>query len=115
MKKYVCAALIAVIFVFCGCSNGAQGYTGELTGGSWHARLDGGGSISLSFDGDHAALTLENGGESATIRGRVIADDSTFVIFDRELGQNYGFSYVPEGDTMELSYEGNTVIMEREN
>ena len=42
---------------------------------------------------------------------RYIADDRNLVIFDSGTKRNYSFSYVPRGDTLELSYAGEQIEM----
>ena len=113
MKKTVGAVIFMIIFVFSGCSGGERGYVSELTQSTWQAQLEGGGNLYLSFDGDHATLDIQSGKEQTQIKGRVIADEKSFVIFDRELAQNYGFEYVPRGEQLELCFEGNTVVMDK--
>ncbi len=112
MKKCVICLLLFVSVLLCGCSRQTTGNPSELMQFHWHAALEGGGEADLRFEGEHARLILKNGGETAEIAGRVIADDSTFVIFDRELSQNYGFGYTPRGEKLDLSFEGNTIEME---
>lgn len=113
MKKLVvCLMILSVIL--CGCSQRALGNPSELTKYTWHAQCDGGGELTLKFDGDNAELTLKNGNETATISGKVLADDTSFVIFDTELKQNYAFTYVPRGELLDLTFEGNTIEMKAE-
>ena len=100
--------------ICCGCSQRSFGNPAELTQYTWHAKRDGGGEITLKFNGETAALTLKNGGESATISGKLLADDTSFVIFDTALGQNYAFSYMPRGELLDLTFEGNTIEMKAE-
>ena len=53
-------------------------------------------------------------GESETIKGRYLADQSQLIIFDANLGQNYGFDYTPQGDTLLLGMNGSTVTLEKQ-
>ncbi len=115
MKKAVGLFFICVIFIFCGCSKSASGSVAELTGRSWIAKLDGGGEARLSFNGERAKLTMSNGGEQEIIEGEFIADESEFVIFDKPICRNYSFTYVPYGDRLELSFEGNMIEMAAES
>ncbi len=112
MKKTVVCLLMILSAALCGCSRQALGNTAELMKYSWHARRDGGGEISLRFDSGSAELSLTNGGESAEIAGKMLADDTSFVIFDEKLKQNYAFFYVPRGEKLDLTFEGNTIEME---
>ncbi len=56
MKKFVISLLICLCFLLCSCSADTSGYQNELTCTDWSAELDGGGKISLSFDGGNASL-----------------------------------------------------------
>lgn len=114
MKKLV-ALILPMIVLFGGCSQTASGSVAELTESVWTAQLRGGGSVCLWFDGDRAAFALENGGDREVIAGRYLADNAGFVIFDRDSKRNYGFTYVPKGDTLELRYDGGTLILKQEN
>lgn len=113
MKKFVGTVIFSCILLLTGCQS-RSGYIDELTSFAWKADLKGGGQVSLTFSGDTAALHLENGGESDTIEGKYLADQSQLVIFDASLGQNYGFGYVPQGDTLLLSMNGSAVTLEKQ-
>ncbi len=111
MKKKFVAALILLPLIFCGCETKQTGNVYELTRYSWQAKFENGGKVTLSFRGERASLTLKNGDEQDKIEGKVIADDSSFVIFDRDDAQNYGFEYVPRGEKLDLTFEGSTIEM----
>ena len=113
MKKFVGTVIFSCILLLTGCQS-RSGYIDELTSFAWKADLKGGGRVSLTFSGDTAALHLENGGESDTIEGKYLADQTQLVIFDPSLGQNYGFDYVPQGDTLLLSMNGSAVTLEKQ-
>lgn len=115
MKKVVAVFCICVIFICCGCSKSASGSVAELTGRSWHTKLDGGGEASLSFSGEHAKLVMSNGGVQEIIEGEYIADESAFVIFDKPVCRNYSFTYVPHGETLELTFDRGTIEMTAEH
>ena len=110
---------ILIIFVFffvllCGCTKSSSGSIDELCDYSWSKTLDGGAKIRLSFEGDDACLTVDSAGESIEIAGRCVVDESNIVIFVPSLSLNYGFEYLPLGDELELSYEGDTITLEKE-
>lgn len=110
MKKLV-ALLLPLFVICCGCARTASGNVAELTACSWTASPEGGAAAKLVFADGNAALTVTNGGESEVIAGRYIADDRNLVIFDSGTKRNYSFSYVPRGDTLELSYAGEQIEM----
>ncbi len=113
MKKTVTLLMILLSLLFCGCESRSKGNVYELTGCDWEAETEGGGVLRLSFDGDSARIEIENGADSTVIEGEMLADDGTFVVFDKELRQNYGFSYVPRGSLLDLTYGGHTVEMHK--
>lgn len=109
MKKIVASVIFVLLFPLCGCSE--QGYKSELTQQSWSASLKGGGEARLSFEDDTAELLLQNGGESVSLSGKYIADESTLVIFVPGLGQNYGFDYTVSGSTLTLSRGDGELVL----
>lgn len=113
MKDFVVLVCFLIALFFCGCSADTSGYKYELTSNEWNAQLEGGGSAELEFDNGTASLTLSNGELSRTIKGRYIADNSSFVIFVPELKFNYSFEYTPKGNTLDLVYNSNTLTLKR--
>ena len=97
MKKFVILLLICLCFLLCSCSADTSGYQNELTCTDWSAELDGGGKISLSFDGGNASLIMMSGKDKAELCGKYVADDTTLVIFVPKLYRNYTFEYIPHG------------------
>lgn len=69
--------------------------------------------MKLDFEEDTATLKINNSGKSTEIKGSYIADESTFVIFMPEVSQNYTFDYTPKGDKLDLSYNNNTITLNK--
>lgn len=113
MKKFVTLLLICVCFLLCSCSADTSGYSDELIHNSWDAKLDGGGEISLSFDGDNATVALQSGKDKIELCGKYVVDDTTIVVFVPKLCQNYRFEYVPHGKKLDLSYNGSKITLNR--
>lgn len=88
------------------------GYSTELTSSDWKATLKGGAEVELSFDEENAVLSLKNGDVESEIKGKYIADETTFVIFVPEIAQNYGFEYTPKGNTLDVKYGENTITFQ---
>ena len=101
MKKVMITAA-ALLCILCGCTRTPSGNPAELRQYSWTGQTEGGGAVSLRFDGDKAVLTLQNGGETAVIAGTCLTDDETLVIFDDTSAQSYRFGYVSKGQTLLL-------------
>lgn len=113
MKKYVAAILILSVFLLCSCSKDTSGCKTELTTSKWHKTLDTGAEIDLEFTDDYAELSIKNTDKNCLISGKYIADDSTFVIFVPEIAQNYGFDYNPKNSSLEITFEGNTLTLDK--
>ena len=113
MKKFVTLFYLIICIMFCSCTQNTSGYSYELTSSNWHKTLDGGAEISLTFDDDTANFAIKNSDKSTQIKGKFLADEETFVIFVPEISQNYGFSYKPKGSTLDITYNGNTITLEK--
>lgn len=114
MKKFVVAVSFLLCLLFCSCSADTSGYKHELISNSWSAKFEGGAELKLEFNENTACLSIKNSDKKADIKGKYIADEKSFVIFVPEAAQNYSFTYVPNGKSLELSYSGSTVTLERE-
>lgn len=113
MKKYVVVFLILSAFLFCSCSKDTSGCKTELTTSKWNKIYDSGAEVKLRFENDCAELSVNNADKSCIISGKYIADDSTFVIFVPEIAQNYSFDYNPKNSMLELTFEGNTITLDK--
>lgn len=113
IKKLVLLFLTAVCCVFSSCTADTSYFANELVSEKWQANLDGGASVYLEFSSDTAALKISNADSSTEIKGKYTADDDSFVIFMPEIGRNYTFSYTPSKSYLELTYDGNTIKMDR--
>lgn len=113
MKKCVIWIILLSNLLLGGCMKDTSGYMEELKSHTWQSQFAGGVSVSLSFSEDTASLFIENAGESAQICGKYVLDDHQLVIFVPEISQNYGFSYIPCGDSLELRYGDETVILDK--
>lgn len=109
----VCA--VFVCFVFCGCSETIRDNGTELTYYSWQGENHNGSSFTLSFSenyGEFQVFPAEKG-TATKIYGNCIVTNSSFAIIDRESGEVVVFEYTLLGDTMELSYEGGVITLEK--
>lgn len=108
MKRWI-VPLLLLSLLPCGCCRTPSGAAAELTRYAWSAALEGGGTLALRFSGDTASLTMKNGGETAAVSGSFVADETALVIFDRESARAFRFAYQPKGETLALTYEGQSV------
>lgn len=113
LKKIVTLLLIPLCFVFSACTTDTSGYMNELISSKWQKTLEGGAEINLEFDENTAVLKINNSGKSIEIKGEYIADQSSFVIFVPEVSQNYSFDYTPKGNKLDLSYNNNTITLNK--
>ncbi|MGN1433431.1 MAG: hypothetical protein ACI4XI_06995 [Ruminococcus sp.] len=113
MKKIVTVLLISVCFVFSACTTDTSGYANELKSSKWEAKLEGGAEVNLEFFEDSAVLKISNSGKSTEIKGNYLADENSFVIFVPDVAQNYAFDYSPKGDKLDLSYNDNTITLDK--
>ncbi len=113
LKKIVALLLISLCFVFSACTTDTSGYTNELISSKWQKTLEGGAEINLEFDENTAVLKINNSGKSTEIKGDYIADQSSFVIFVPEVSQNYSFDYTPKGNKLDISYNNNTITLNK--
>lgn len=113
LKKIVAVLLISVCFVFSACTTDTSGYVNELKSSKWEVELEGGAELKLEFDEDTAVLKINNSGKSTEIKGNYVADEGSFVIFVPEVAQNYTFEYTPKGNKLDLSYNSNTITLNK--
>ncbi len=113
IKNLVLLFLTAACCVFSSCTADTSGFANELVSEKWQANLDGGASVYLEFSNDTATLKISNADSSTEIKGKYTADDNSFVIFVPDIGRNYTFSYTPSKSYLELTYDGNTIKMDK--
>lgn len=114
MNKIVAVLSFLLGVVLCGCSVDTSGYTEELTSSLWKVSLEGGAELVLSFDEEYACLSIENFNLKKEIKGKYIADEKSFVIFDTDVAQSYSFEYTPKGGNLDLTYNGSTITLSAE-
>lgn len=103
-----------MLIIMSGCSAQVRNFSDELTLNSWHTTFDNGNEISLTFDGDFATLTMQvSDNEKYEISGICECDDSSFIIYDSKYNIPYAFNYVVHYDRVELTYNKNTVSLEK--
>lgn len=112
-RRFYLAQLFCVLFCFLltSCTVNTSGYSEELTSKAWEAKLDGGAEVVLKFEDDYASLIIENGNLKNEIKGKCIVDDTSFVIFDTQVDTNYLFNYEPQGNSLLLKRNDNTIVL----
>lgn len=79
---------------------------------SWSGAAENGTAASLSFDGSRGSLSIE-GDNGILIDGLCIAGNKSLTICDEKSGVNYTFSYTLYGDRVELTYNGSTLSLQK--
>ena len=106
-----CAVLMSASL--CACERVIRGPADELTMFSWSSTFDNGNKVSLSFDSDSAVFSAQGDGLDLDISGYCLVGDDSFVICDDDTGFNYRFGYIVHGDSVELSYDGGSVALDK--
>ena len=104
---------LLLMLILCGCTRVIRNAADEITLSDWSAVLEGGAQVSLSFEGDKAAFSVDNAGKSSVVDGICILSPDEIVICDEERGENYCFAYILHGDHLELSYNNSVIILEK--
>lgn len=113
MKKFIIMFLIIICILFSSCMKDTTGYSTELTSSAWKTVLNGGAEVELSFCEDTAKLCIKNGDLKSEIKGKYIVDETNLVIFVPEISQNYGFEYIPKGNSIDLKYGEYTITLDK--
>ena len=82
---------------------------------SWQGENPNGSSFTLSFSDNYGEFQVfpAEKGTATKLYGDCIVTNSSFAIIDRESGEVVVFDYTLLGDTMELSYEGGVITLEK--
>ena len=113
MKYRLTIGFCAICLLLCACSPVINSEKDEIRLYEWIGEYNNGNSADLRFDGSDACLTVKNSDFSFDIEGLCSLKDDSFLIFDSESGMNYTFGYVLHGDCIELSYNGDTIVLEK--
>ena len=112
MKK-VMGLIAAVCLVLSGCTPTVNGPRDEIRLYDWVGEFDNGNTAQLCFYDSDAAFTVENSDDSLDIVGLCSLTDDSIVIIDSSDDVSYEFDYELHGDSVELSYHGDTVTLEK--
>ena len=107
-----CIALVSASL--CACERVIRGPADELTMFSWSSDFDNGDRVSLSFDGVNAVFGARGDGLDLDISGYCLVGDESFVICDEDTSCSYRFGYTVHGDSVELSYDGGAVTLDKD-
>ena len=80
---------------------------------SWRSELESGKTVTLSFTDTDAELTAHGEDFDLRVSGDCFIDDGSFVICDSATSMNYSFDFILHGDSVELSYDGGSIILDK--
>ena len=119
MKKLVILLVLSAVMLFCGCTQNAPSPQNELTSSRWAATLEDGAEVKLEFFGEpddlSAGFEITNAEKNVNISGDCLTDGKSFVIFDESVSQNFAFDYTPKGNTLDISYNGSTLTLQKQS
>lgn len=112
--KYLIACIAIITMILSGCTQAQiTSKADELMANEWFASDKFGKEIALSFTEDTAELEVKTNDFSCKIIGTVLVDEQAIKIFDNTLKQTYSFNYSLYGDKIEITYEENTVELNK--
>lgn len=108
----ICAFLM--LLTLCACSPVVRNTADELTLNSWQTTLDNGNIVTLEFSSDYATLTLSiKDSDTITISGLCECDDDSFIIYDEVCNIAYPFFYDVHFDCVDITYDENTLSLDK--
>lgn len=112
---FIAVSAVFFCFIFCGCTEKIRDNSTELTCYSWQGENPNGSGFTLNFSDNYGEFQVfpAEKGTAVNIYGDCIVTNSSFAIIDRESGEVVVFDYTLLGDTMELSYEGGVITLEK--
>lgn len=110
--KRLSAVLFCICFILCGCSRTIESERDEIRQYDWAGEFDNGNTAELSFFDSNAAFCMtDSSDESLDIVGLCSLTDDSIVIIDDCDDISYEFGYKLHGDSVELSYHGDSVTL----
>lgn len=112
--KCFMVCIVVITMILSGCTQSQVASTAdELMANEWFADDKFGKEISLSFTQDTAELKVKTNDFSCKLIGTALVDEQTVKIFDNTLKQTYSFDYNLYGDKIEITYDENTVVLNK--
>ena len=109
MKKTMIIILCAVCILLSGCTRVIRGPRDEIRLYTWESDMENGNTVSLTFHDSHATFSVINTDFTLTISGLCSLTDDSIVIIDENDGVGYSFDYTLTGESIALSYRGDTI------
>ena len=106
--------MIAVLsLLLSGCTETVHGPRDEIRQFDWEAKMDNGNVAELSFCDSEAAFTVQNSDYVIDVMGLCSLTDDSIVIISDEDDVSYRFDYELHGDSVDLSYGGDKITLEK--
>ena len=114
-KLFFAGLSAALMILLTGCTRVIESPSDELRMYSWYAEFDNGNTASLSFEDEKAFFSAENEDFSLNLSGLSVMTDDRIIICDDNSRMNYTFGYELYGDRVELSCNGSTITLDKNN
>lgn len=109
--------LLAIIFalslMLAGCAEVINSPRDEIRQYGWVGEYENGNRAELYFDDGSAEFSVKNPDFSLKISGLCSLTDDSFVILNDKDYVSYEFEYVLHGDSIELAYHGDAIVLEK--
>lgn len=115
MRRILLVIPLLLCVLLSSCVPAAETPADELRQFSWSVEAEDGKTASLRFEDTTATLTVESADLKLKISGLCVLTDERMMICDRATSVNYTFAYVLHGDSVELSYNGGTISLDKNN
>lgn len=109
MAVVLCAAALSLT----ACSRAVRSPADEIAMYSWRGELESGKTAHLRFSDREAYLTARGEDFELEVSGVCAIYDDSFVIYDSQTHNDYSFYYTLRGDSLELSYAGGAIELDK--
>ena len=109
----VFAALALICLMMTACVQTVASPKDEIRLYDWAGEYENGNAVSLHFSDRNADFCAVNKDFTVDISGVYSVTDDSLVIFDDDKGVGYEFAYQLHGDSLELSYHGDSIVLEK--
>lgn len=113
MKRPIAILLCLLCLFLSGCTPVINSARDEIRLYDWIGEYENGNRAELSFSGTNAQFTVTNPDFKLDISGLCSLTDDKLLVFSEQNQLCYEFSYVLHGDSVELYYHGDPLILEK--
>lgn len=113
MKRLIALAICMLLLLLCGCTPKIDSARDEIRLYDWVGEYENGKRAELSFTDSNAEFTMSDPDFELTVSGLCSLTDDTLLIFNDHNSLTYEFTYTLHGDSVELFYHGDPLILEK--